>query len=258
MTSEELVEKERIAKDWLPRYTGFRPEQFGEYILLTNFTGYMNQFTQMFGIERTHDIHMRSATHNNISMINFGIGAPNAVLACDLLATIRPKAILFLGKCGGLHEGHTDIQIGDYVLPTAAIRGEGTSDNYYPPEVPALPSFSIQKAASTALAAHGMRYHSGTVFTTNRRLWEHDNAFRAYLKKLRCIGIEMETAAFFIAAFANDIPHGALLLVSDLPLIAAKTAHSDKSVNAAHTRNHVEIGIETLTELSKVLTVEKE
>ena len=248
MTPEELAEKTRIATNWLPRYTGMPLDKFGKYILLTNFKGYVEEFAKSCNMSRTHGSPMSAITSNDgsIIMINFGIGAPNAVLICDLLAVIKPEAVLFLGKCGGLEDGSRKISIGDYILPTAAIRGEGTSAHYFPQEVPALPTFQIQKEASRFVVKHGMEYHSGTVYTTNRRLWEHDEEFRNYLRRLRCIGIEMETAAFFIASFANHIPHGALLLVSDMPLVEAKTAESDRKVSATSVYWHVHIGVETL------------
>ena len=249
LTPEQRAEKNRIAKDWLPRYTGSHDEDFEKYVLLTNFSGYLDEFVRHFNtIVRGRDKPMQSATdhESGLTMVNFGIGAPNAALVCDLLSVVQPEAVLFLGKCGGFQDRNRQVCIEDFILPTAAIRGEGTSDHYYPNEVPALPSFAIQKAAAEVVTAHGARYHSGTVYTTNRRLWEHDDIFREYLRQLRCIGIDMETAALFIAAFANHIPHGALLLVSDLPLVQAKTEESDRVVTARCAVEHVRMGIEIL------------
>ena len=60
----------------------------------------------------------------------------------------------------------------------------------------------------------GHDYWTGTVYTTNRRVWEHDEAFKEYLRAMRCMAIDMETATMFAAGFANRIPCGALLLVS--------------------------------------------
>lgn len=255
LTTEQRQHKNRIANNWLPRYTGSQMGEFGEYILLTNFHFYIEEFARL--AEKTKNIKhgqqntpMSCVHAGNISMINFGIGAPNAALVADLLSVVNPKAVLFLGKCGGLLDRNRIVNIGDYILPTAAIRGEGTSDHFYPKEVPALPSFAIQKEAANVIEENHQIYHSGTVYTTNLRLWEHDDHFKEYLRQLRCIGIEMETAALFIACFANHIPHGALLMVSDLPLVKVKTEEADKVVTTQYAPLHVAIGIETLSRIA--------
>ena len=137
------------------------------------------------------------------------------------------------------------------ILPIAAIRGEGTSNDYYPPEVPALPSFALQKAISTTIRDFNQDYWTGTCYTTNRRVWEHDDAFKSYLQKVRAMAIDMETATIFIVGFANEIPTGALLLVSDQPMITegVKTSESDNKVTAKFVNSHLEIGIESLKQL---------
>lgn len=239
--------KEEIVRNWLPRYTGTNLEEFGQYILLTNFDHYIDLFASLHGVEaRGKDRPMPNATANNITIINFGMGSSNAATIMDLLTAIEPKAVLFLGKCGGLKKKN---EIGDLILPIAAIRGEGTSNDYFPPEVPALPAFNLQKAVSTTIREHNHDYWTGTVYTTNRRVWEYDEEFKEYLRTLRCMAIDMETATLFIVGFANGIPSGALLLVSDQPMIpdGIKTEEIDKQVNSLHVENHLRIGIDSLT-----------
>ncbi len=244
-----MKSKEEIVNNWLPRYTGRELNEFGEYILLTNFNNYVKLFAEKFNVEiKGLDRAMPNATHENITIINFGMGSANAATVMDLLSAISPKACLFLGKCGGLKKKN---DLGDLILPIAAIRGEGTSNDYFPPEVPALPAFSLQKAVSTTIRNFQKDYWTGTVYTTNRRVWEHIDDFKDYLRKLRCMGIDMETATLFITGFYNEIPTGALLLVSDQPMVAAgvKTTESDKSVTANYVNTHLEIGIESLNVL---------
>ena len=241
-----MKDKEQIVDNWLPRYTGVPLDGFGEYILLTNFGGYLGHFARLMGTEVVGaDRPMPSATADGITMINFGMGSPNAATMMDLLSAISPKAVLFLGKCGGLKRKN---QLGDLILPIAAIRGEGTSNDYMPAEVPALPAFAMQRVISTMIRDLGHDYWTGTVYTTNRRVWEHDEAFKDYLRKLRCMAIDMETATIFAAGFANSIPSGALLLVSDQPMIpeGVKTELSDKRVTEEFVENHITIGIEAL------------
>lgn len=241
--------KGEITANWLPRYTGQELASFSEYILLTNFSHYLNNFASLFQTE-VHGIGkpFQVAHAAGITMVNFGMGSPNAATIMDLLSSISPKAVLFLGKCGGLKKQN---QIGDLILPIAAIRGEGTSNDYFPPEVPALPSFALQKAISTTIRDFDQDYWTGTVYTTNRRVWEHDVAFKNYLRKLRCMAIDMETATVFITGFHNKIPTGALLLVSDQPMIpeGVKTAESDLKVTQEHAQRHLNIGIDSLKQL---------
>lgn len=242
--------KEDIVQNWLPRYTGTPLDQFGDYILLTNFSSYLDMFAKKFGVEVIgRDKPMQTVTFERITLINFGMGSAMAATVMDLLSAISPKAVLFLGKCGGLKK---KTQLGDLVLPIAAIRGEGTSNDYMPPEIPALPSFRLQRSVSSMIKKHELDYWTGTVYTTNRRVWEHDRKFKKYLQKTRAMCIDMETATIFTVGFANEIPHGALLLVSDNPMIpdGVKTAESDKHVTSNFAEQHLQIGIDALNELA--------
>jgi AMP nucleosidase len=246
----EKEQKDKIVQNWLPRYTGTPIEKYGEYIILVNFSNYVHMFAKKFGVlVEGQERPMQTATANNITIINFGIGSPNAGLVIDLLDAIKPKAVLFLGKCGGLKTGKNNV--GDLILPIAAVRGEGTSNDFMPPEAPALPAFALQKAVSTTIRDMKFDYWTGTVYTTNKRLWEHREDFKHKLRELRCIAIDMETATIFVAAFKNQMPAGALLLVSDMPMTAdgIKTEDSDKRVTADYVTRHLDIGIASLQQL---------
>ncbi len=251
-----LKSRRDIVENWLPRYTGVPLNEFGDYILLTNFDHYVKVFAQWHRVPvKGKDKPMCNATHGHITIINFGMGSATAATVMDLLSAINPKAVLFLGKCGGIKHR---TKVGDFILPIAAIRGEGTSNDYYPPEVPALPAFALQKAISTTIRDHSRDYWTGTIYTTNRRVWEHDIAFKKYLKQIRALGIDMETATIFMTGFYNEIPTGALLLISDQPMEpeGIKTAESDKTVDDTYVRDHIRIGIDSLKQLiNKGLTV---
>ena len=243
-------------ENWLPRYTGQGLADFGDYILLCNFSHYVRLFAEMNNVPIVgEDKPMPCATAGDISIINFGMGSPTAATVMDLLSAISPKAVLFLGKCGGLKKINN---VGDLILPIAAIRGEGTGNDYFPPEVPALPAFALQKAISTTIRDYHKDYWTGTVYTTNRRVWEHDEDFKKYLKKIRVLAIDMETATIFMTGFYNEIPTGALLLVSDQPMTpeGVKTAKSDEQVDSSFVNDHLRIGIDALKQLiNKGLTV---
>jgi len=245
-----LKTKEAIVANWLPRYTGRKLEDFGRYIILTNFSKYIQLFSQwhddapVLGLDKP----MQSVTADGITIINLGMGSSVAATVMDLLTAITPKAVIFLGKCGSLKK---KINVGDLILPIAGIRGEGTSNDYMPAEVPALPAFALQKAISTTIRDFQRDYWTGTCYTTNRRVWEHDKVFKRLLKKLRATAVDMETATIFVTGFANKIPTGALLLVSDQPMIpeGVKTAESDSNVSAQYVETHLRIGIESLKQL---------
>lgn len=251
-----MKSKQEIVENWLPRYTGLPLEAFGQYVILTNFKDYVTHFaelmqTKIHGLDKP----MQSATKDNISIVNFQMGSPMAATIMDLLTAIMPKAVLFLGKTGSLKDY---IGLGELILPIAAIRGEGTSNDYFPPEVPALPAFNLQKAISSTIRDYGREYWTGTVYTTNRRVWEHDADFKNYLKKIRTTAVDMETATLFSVGFYNRIPTGALLLVSDQPMLpdGIKTEKTDKMVTAKYALQHLQIGIDSLKQLiNKGLTV---
>jgi len=242
--------KENIALDWLKRYTGTSPSDYGDWILLTNFQNYVENFAQKFDVQ-INGIGgpMTSAINKNkLSIINFGIGSANAATIMDLLSCLKPKGVLFLGKCGGLKK---TTEIGHFILPTAAIRGEGTSDDYFPKEVPAMPSFKLHKYVSELLVEQNIDYRTGVIYSTNRRVWEHDENFKKYLRKVRVMGIDMETATIFITGFANGINRGALLLVSDTPMIpeGIKTEEMDQDVTKKYVSLHLDMGIEAMTKI---------
>jgi len=242
--------KLEIAKNWLPRYTGTQIKEFGDYLLLTNFHDYVKRFSQKFDAEiKGEGRPFQTCTNKDgLSIINFGMGSANAATIMDLLVARNPKGVLFLGKCGGLKRSS---EIGHFILPTAAIRGEGTSNDYKPPEVPALPSFKLHKFVSQKILDHGHEYRTGVVYTTNRRLWEHDTKFLDRLHQMTCIAIDMETATIFVVGHYNEIARGALLLVSDIPITpeGVKTEESDMQVTENWTELHLQIGIEAMTEI---------
>lgn len=247
-----MVTKLDIAKDWLPRYTGMELEEFGKHILLTNFGEYVQKFSDRFNCKiRGEGQPMQAATNEDgLTMINFGIGSANAATIMDLLIAAKPKGVLFLGKCGGLKSSS---EIGRFILPIAAIRGEATSDDYFHYKVPALPSFKLHKFVSDKLVDHELDYRTGVVYTTNRRVWEWDEKFKDHLKELTPMAIDMETATIFIVGHKNQIARGALLLVSDVPVLpdGIKTRRSDKQVSQKFVNMHLDIGIEAMTEIGK-------
>lgn len=242
--------KTNIVRNWLPRYTGTSINEFGDHILLTNFGDYVRRFSAKYNVPiKGIDRAMQTCTNQEgLTIINFGIGSANAATIMDLLMAVNPKAVLFLGKCGGLKHS---TEIGHFVLPIAAIRGEGTSSDYLDEEVPALPSFKLHKFVSEKIVEANMEYRTGVIYTTNRRVWEHDKEFKKKLRRLRVIAVDMETATVFTVGFHNEIARGALLMVSDLPMTpdGVKTEESDRQITDKYVDIHIDIGIKAMTEL---------
>lgn len=244
--------KWKIAADMLERYTGTTPEAFQKQIILTNFNYYLERFSSLCDdAEKTSGSAM-TVVHSpklGVSIINFSIGSPNAALIIEILATADPKAVLFLGLTGGLHRS---LKVGDFILPTAAIRDEGASRHFMPAQVPAMPTFKIQKFVSQIVVERGLDYRTGVIHTTDYRFWEFDEKFKAQLYEERVLGIDMETATLFSVGFASKVPIGALLLVSDLPLThdGIKTKKSASAVFKEYTDLHIEIGVKAMSEIA--------
>ena len=246
-------EKWAIGREILERYTGAAPEAIQKQVLLTNFQYYLERFEGMSDDVVTTRGSAMMARHSEklgVSIINFSVGSPVAALIIEVLATADPKAVLFLGMAGGLHRS---LQIGDFILPTAAIRDEGASKHFMPPQVPALPTFKVQKFVSQIIVEHGLDYRTGVVHSTDYRFWEFDERLKQQLYEERALGIDMETATLFSVGFASKVPIGALLLVSDLPLRPGgiKTKASARAVFKDHTDKHIEIGIQSMSEIAE-------
>ena len=246
-------EKWRIGREVLERYTGTAPEQFQKQILLTNFEYYMERFSVLCDDAETTRGSAMTVKHSprkGVSLVNFSVGSPVAALIIEVLATAEPKATLFLGMAGGLHRS---LEVGDFILPTAAIRDEGASRHLMPSQVPALPTFKVQKFISQIIVERGLDYRTGVVHSTDYRFWEFDERFKQQLYDERALAIDMETATLFSVGFASKVPIGALLLVSDLPMKRGgiKTRDSARAVFREFTDRHIEVGIEAMSQIAE-------
>jgi AMP nucleosidase len=251
-SSDESL-KEKIGRDSLERYTMSRISDFQPFILLTNFSQYMTLFSARAREEICRGSLMEAChwPEEKMTIVNFGVGSPVAALVIDLLSFIDPVAILMLGLCGGLKKKH---KVGDFFNPVAAIRDEGTSNHYMPPRVPALASFTIQKAVATEIEKADHFYHTGVVHTTNYRMWEFDEKFRDTLENEKVSAIEMECATLFSAGFSRSLNVGALLLISDLPHTrrGIKTKESSKMVFKKHAEPHLQVGVNVLRHIREM------
>ncbi|MDR3624165.1 MAG: AMP nucleosidase [Chlamydiales bacterium] len=241
----------QIARDSLERYCGCSINEFGSYLLLTNFPRYVKYFAESRGVPMIEGSMFKVAhsPKEDVSILDFKMGSPVAALVVDLCSFLPVKACLMLGMCGGLRRRY---QVGEYFVPVAGIRGEGTSDFYYPPEVPALANFLMQRSVTQVLDDLKVNYHIGITHTTNIRFWEFNEEFKDRLKASRAQAIEMECATLFSASYKRKLPLGALLLISDLPLdhSGIKTKKSSQHVFDNYTQDHVEKGV-LITQMMK-------
>ena len=250
---QETEQRKRFALETLERYAGSPIEAFQPWILLTNFPRYVDYFAHKYTC-KIYEGSMFKVAHapkEKITILDFKIGSPAAALVMDLCAFLPCYAMLLLGMCGGLRE---DYKVGEYCVPIAAIRGDGTSDFYFPSEVPAMANFTVQKEVSAYLERNKIRYHIGITHTTNKRFWEFNPEFRQRLKETRPQVVEMECATLFAASYSHRLPLGALLLISDLPIKPRgyKTKRSSEMLFSKHMPEHIEIGMSIMKKLSKV------
>lgn len=254
---QETDHKLHIVKNWLPRYTGMPLEQFSKYIILTNFHSYIEKFSQFYnGYVYGRDRMMQACTAEGITMINIGMGSPNAALIMDLLLAVQPNSVLFLGKCGGIK----NTELGDFIIPIGAIRGTSVCYEYDIPEnIPCLPYFEVNIHISEVMKEKNIPYKNGTVFTIARRIWEHNERFKDKLVKSRAIGVDMETATLFTVGYHNGIPNAALLLVSDLPMTpdGVKTEQSDKKITESFVDLHIKTGVDVMMNIIEVGGIKK-
>lgn len=246
-------DKRRIAIDMLERYTGHDFKDFQKQVILTNFHYYVERFNIL--LDDAHytqgsAFKASSSKKAEVTIIEFGVGSAMAALIGELISVVQPKAVLFLGLCGAVHPS---LKVGDFILPIASIRAEGVSRHFLPTQVPALPTFKIQKFVSQILVEHNQEYRTGTIHSTDFRFWEFDEKFKLNLIEERVLAVEMETAALFTTCFVSKVSIGALLLVSDCPLKPGgiKTKKSAKSVFRAHTDTHIELGIEAMADIAE-------
>jgi len=245
-------QKRKIASDMLERYTGHEIGDFQKQIILTNFHYYVERFNALLpdaNYTQGSAFKASSSKEAKVTIIEFGVGAAMAALIGELLAVVEPKAVLFLGLAGAVHPS---LNVGDFVLPIASVRAEGVSQHFLPKQVPALPTFKIQKFVSQILVEHGHDYRTGTIHSTDYRFWEFDDEFKLNLLEERVLAVEMETAALFVSCFVSKVNIGALLLISDCPLKEGgiKTKQSAKAVFRKFTDVHIELGIEAMADIA--------
>jgi len=244
------LKEHEYVRQTLERYTNCKLEDFCDHVLITNFKQYITRFQEKTkGTYSEGNFGIVNAPKENCTMIDFGIGSPQAALIINCLAYLdNLKSVIMLGMCGGIDD---ILEVGDFLVPSAAVRGEGTSRHYLPLEFPAIPASSVNLYCIGAVRKVGLIPHCGIVYTTDRRLWEYDEEFVDYLRRQRILGIEMELATLFSVAYRYEVPIGSVMLVSDMPL--QKRGIKDKKlynkIFSSYMENHLEIAMDAVSRI---------
>ncbi|SMC16918.1 AMP nucleosidase [Desulfacinum hydrothermale DSM 13146] len=244
------LKEHEYVRQTLERYTGLSLDRFCEHVIITNFRRYTQCFREKTGGEFSEgNFRVVTVPDRNCTLIDFGIGSPQAALVIHCLAYLdQLKSVIMLGMCGGIDD---TLEVGDFVVPSAAIRGEGTSRHYLPREFPAIPASSVNLFCIGAVKRAQMVPKCGIVYTTDRRLWEFDEAFVDYLRNQRILAIDMELATLFSVSYRFEVPIGSIMLVSDMPLqrrgIKSKELH--QKVYDDFMDTHIDLGLEAVKAL---------
>src|SRR5215467_3602871 len=243
-------ERMALSIDRLQHYTGTAAEMFQRYVLLTNYSWYVEEFRAALpgctGPEQSGRQmpawHYMLPGRAGLTMVNIGVGPSNAKTLTDHLAVLRPDLILMVGHCAGLRNHQ---EIGDLVLATAYLRDDGVLDDMLPLSVPVVSNYTLNTLLLGELTARGLHSRMGIVFTTANRNWELNLAtVDNQLRLSRAIAVDMESATVAANGFRYRIPTASLLAVSDKPLHAQpKLSAEAQSFYAASRRQHVEIAI---------------
>jgi purine-nucleoside phosphorylase len=141
-----------------------------------------------------------------------GIGAPYAAMMLETLIAWGARRIIFLGWCGAVSK---QANIGDIILPTAALVDEGTSRNYAVADNgQSQPALSLVTRVEQVLADNRVDFHSGKVWTTDAVYRETRQKVESYQKQ-GVLAVEMEVSALFSVAQFRQVELGAMLVVSD-------------------------------------------
>ena len=154
-----------------------------------------------------------------VSVTSTGIGGPSAAIALEELTNCGADTFIRVGTCGGMQE---EVLSGDLVIASGAIRMDGTSREYAPPEYPAVGDYEILKALEEAADNLGMRHHIGVVHCKDAFYGQHNpellpqsevllQKWEAYLR-LGCLASEMEPATLFIVGGYRKVRTGTVLL----------------------------------------------
>jgi len=157
------------------------------------------------------EVYRGSAGAGRVTIARTPFGAPGCVALAEELAAFGTKRIIFMGYCGSLQPS---VRAGDIIVPSEAIREEGTSYHYLPPDVAVQPHQEILGVIRDCLERKKIPYHQGKIWTIDAIYRETKGKVKQYQAE-GVLGVEMELAALFAFGMARQVAVGGLLVVAD-------------------------------------------
>ena len=232
------------------------PGDVGRYCILPGDPGRCEAIAALFddakfvSQNREYVIYTGTLLGEKVSVCSTGIGGPSAAIAMEELVAIGADTFIRVGTCGGID---LNVQSGDIVVATGAIRFEGTSYEYAPPEFPAVSDLGIANALVQAAKASGKTCHAGVVQCKDSFYGQHSparmpvsydllNKWEAW-KRLGVKASEMESAALFVVAAALGVRCGSCFHVvwNQEREAAGLDQHMSEDTSAA-----IKVGVEAL------------
>ena len=214
-------------EEGVQRHLGVRKGQVGRYVILPGdpkrcekIAAYLEN-AEFIADNREFVTYTGYLDGEMVSVTSTGIGGPSASIALEELVRAGADTFIRMGTCGGVD---LDVQGGDIVIASGAIRMEGTSREYAPIEFPAIADFDVVQALTGASREAKKRCHVGVVQCKDSFYgqyepkdkpvsWELENKWEAW-KRLGCLASEMESAALFVASRYLKVRCGSVFLVA--------------------------------------------
>lgn len=155
-----------------------------------------------------------------VSVCSTGIGGPSASIAMEELVKCGADTFIRVGTCGGID---ASLIPGDLIIPTGAIRKEGTGREYAPIEYPSVANYELLTALDQAATNLNKTHHMGVVECKDSYYGQHDpdsmptgDELKAKWKAWKmagALGSEMESATLFIVASVRRVRAATVLLL---------------------------------------------
>jgi uridine phosphorylase len=215
--AEPLVTPRELVKNLTHQWINAEALQVEASALICALPHDLRAFVKMLKGERLkawkgfREVYQGQAGAGRVTIALTPPGAPNCVALAEELVAFGTQQILFVGYCGSLQP---KVRAGDIICPTEAIREEGTSFHYLPPDVVVRPDEEIQKIIVNSLAREKIPYHQGKIWTTDAIYRETKGKVKRYQSE-GVLGVEMELAGLFAFGMARQVAVGGLLVVAD-------------------------------------------
>ncbi len=207
-----------------PRYhIRVKPEDVGKYVIVVGDRKRVERIAKYLedpkevGNNREYLTVTGKIKGEKVSVMSTGMGAPAMEIAINELATTNAKVVIRVGTSGALQK---DLKLGDSVIATAAVRRDGATLQYLPPEFPAVADFDVVSYLVKAAKEIGQRHHVGIIYSTDSyygRIFDPDShsKYVELLIKAGVLIVEMEVGALYVIGKVKGLKTGAVLTVRE-------------------------------------------